>query len=104
MDMTATSWAPADTFGNRLALLRHELHLTLEEAADRCGLKRATWRTWELGISHPRNMAEVVDQIAAGLARDGQEVNRAWLAWGDKARSDYTCNRYDSFPTGLAAA
>lgn len=68
---------PSDTFGNRLAVMRHELGLTLEEAADRAGLKRATWRTWERGISKPRDMAAVVTKIAGTF-----EYDAMWLMWG----------------------
>lgn len=80
--MTAT-WIPADTFGARLVRLRHAARLTIEEAADSCGIKRATWRAWELEVNTPRDMAGVVDKVAHGLAREGLEVNRLWLMWGD---------------------
>ena len=68
---------PGDTFGNRLALVRHELGLTLEEAADRAGMKRATWRTWEKGLAKPRDMVSVVQQVADAFGYDAQ-----WLAFG----------------------
>lgn len=72
----ASGRVPSDTFGNRLAVMRHELGLTLEEAADRAGLKRATWRTWEHGAK-PRDMARVVRQIEDAFGYDA-----VWLMWG----------------------
>jgi transcriptional regulator with XRE-family HTH domain len=71
------SRVPGDTFGNRLALMRHELGLSLDEAADRAGLKRATWRTWEKGLAKPRDMIAVVNNIADAFGYDAQ-----WLAFG----------------------
>lgn len=56
--------------------MRHELGLTLEDAADQAGLKRATWRTWEHGAK-PRDMARVVRQIEAAFGYDA-----IWLMWG----------------------
>lgn len=57
--------------------MRHELGLSLEEAADRAGLKRPTWRAWERGLAKPRDMATVVRAI--GEAFDYDEL---WLMWG----------------------
>lgn len=57
-------------------MLRKELGLTTEQAADRCGLNRATWQTWEHGAS-PRNMAAVVAAITLATG-----VDRDWLMWG----------------------
>lgn len=70
------NWIPADTFGSRLALVRHGLELSQLEAAEACGLSAPTWSTWERGAS-PRNMAAVVDAIHRGL-----HVDRDWLMWG----------------------
>lgn len=73
----AARWIPRDTFAARLALLRIELgNLTVEDAAQRCGLNRATWQTWERGSS-PRNMSAVVAKIALATGAD-----RDWLMWG----------------------
>lgn len=58
--------------------MRHELGLTLEDAADQAGLKRATWRTWEHGAK-PRDMAQVVRQIEAAFGYDP-----VWLMWGGR--------------------
>jgi len=74
--MATTAWVPEDTFGGRLLLLRHSLGLTSEQIAEKCGLNRASWNTWEHGVS-PRNMAEVVEKIHQGTGAD-----RGWLMWG----------------------
>ena len=69
-------WVPGDTFAARLILLRRELGLTTDELADLCGIKRATWSTWERGAA-PRKMGAVVAQIALATG-----VSRDWLMWG----------------------
>ena len=69
-------WVPADTFGARLMLLRHQLGLSTEEIAGRCDLKTPTWSTWERGAS-PRNMPGVVARITLATG-----VDRDWLMWG----------------------
>ena len=71
------TWVPRDTFARRLVDIRHEKRLTVEQAAEVTGLSGATWSTWERG-SHPRNMAQVVAQIALAL-----RVDRDWLMWGE---------------------
>lgn len=73
-------WIPEDTFASRLILIRRQLDLTTEEAAERCGLKAPTWNTWENGTV-PRGMDSVVQAISAGLG-----VNRDWLIWGASSR------------------
>lgn len=76
-DMSAQPhWVPTDTFGGRLILLRHQLGLTIEEAAERTGQKPATWSTWERG-SMPRSMAAIVAAISLATG-----VSREWLMWG----------------------
>lgn len=74
--MTTASWIPADTFASRLIEVRRALGLTVEQAADRCGLKRPTWGSWESGAL-PRNMAAVVARIALATG-----VDRDWLMFG----------------------
>lgn len=71
------SWIPVDSFGHRLVLVRHELGLTQQEAADRCGIQRATWGFWEAKGASPRRMHEVVATISNVLG-----VDRHWLMWG----------------------
>lgn len=75
-------WVPATSFGSRLLLVRHAKRITVDEAAARCGLKSATWSTWEHGAS-PRNMAQVVESIHVGLG-----VSREWLMWGRSRNGD----------------
>lgn len=67
---------PSDTFATRLLIARSQRDMTQQQAADACGINRATWALWE-GGSSPRNMADVVMKIAAGLG-----VDRDWLLWG----------------------
>lgn len=73
----STTWVPASTFGSRLAEARRVARLSVEEAALACGLKHAAWSMWEREDSSPRNMAEVVEKIEAGLG-----VDRNYLMWG----------------------
>lgn len=74
-------WVPEDTFGNRLALLRNQLQLNLEEAASACGIPRATWASWENGRK-PHNLTEKVELIHRGL-----RVNRMWLLLGAEGQN-----------------
>lgn len=80
--MTA-SWAPPATFAARLRDARENLDLTIEEAAERCGLSPSTWSTWERGAK-PRGMDYVVERICEGLAYEGVPLDRAWLMWGSR--------------------
>lgn len=84
-NMTATTspgpWVPPDTFAHRLRTLRHELGLTVEEIARECGLKPATWSTWENGRK-PHDLPAVANKIY-----DGTGVDRDWLVWGVKTGS-----------------
>lgn len=68
---------PADTFSARLMLARmHAGHLSIREAADRCGLNYASWANWEQG-KRPRDLLAVVAAIS-----DGLEINHDWLLFG----------------------
>lgn len=67
---------PRDSFALRLVAMRHELDLSQDAAAERCGLKASTWATWENG-ARPRAMNDVVEKIADGLGFD-----RGWLMFG----------------------
>lgn len=69
-----------ETFGDRLALLRHHLGLSRKAAADKCGLDDASWANWEGGKTRPRDFPRVVEAI-----HDGLRANVDWLMWG---RSD----------------
>lgn len=73
--MSTKHAVPADTIGNRLILARAMAgHLSIREAAQRCGLGRGAWQNWERG-GHPP--VEAVVSIAAHL-----EVDFDWLARG----------------------
>lgn len=68
---------PADTFANRLRLLRlADGDSSVLEMAAKCGIPVPTWRTWEHGAL-PRDMPKVVRQI-----HDATGVDMAWLMWG----------------------
>lgn len=80
--MATAYWSPEDSFAQRLRAIRRHLELSQEEAADRCGVNRKTWASWELGSS-PRNMASVVMEISRGLCdQSGRMVDPHWLMWG----------------------
>ena len=68
---------PADTFGVRLMLVRaHAGHMTVKDAADKCGLNYGSWSNWERG-KMPRDLLDVVEAIAEGLG-----IDRDWLLHG----------------------
>lgn len=74
-----TTWIPSlptETFGQRLRVMRLARDLSIETAAEACGLPAVTWRTWEKGAK-PRDMASVVRKI-----QDAMGVDRDWLMWG----------------------
>lgn len=73
---TQPQWVPEDTFGTRLVVVRRQLGLSVEEMAEKCGQKPATWSTWERGAA-PRGMAAVVAAISLATG-----VSREWLMWG----------------------
>lgn len=68
---------PADTFAHRLMLARaHAGHLSIREAADRCGLGRGAWTYWEKG-GMPLDLDYVIEKISETL-----DVDPVWLALG----------------------
>lgn len=68
---------PADILMVRLAIARmHAGHLTIREAAERCGLNYASWSNWEQG-AQPRNFLDVIEAISVGL-----DVDHNWLMYG----------------------
>lgn len=68
---------PADTFAARLMLARmHAGHLTIQDAAEKCGLINQSWSNWEKGMK-PRDLVEVTQAISEGLG-----VDRDWLLFG----------------------
>lgn len=72
-----TLGVPADTFANRLILARAQAgHLSIREAADKCGIGRGAWTNWEKG-AQPADYDELVDVIATEL-----ECDPCWLRDG----------------------
>lgn len=68
---------PQDTFAVRLAAVRiFAGNLTIQQAAERCGLVDQSWSNWERGVN-PRDKSDVVAAISAAL-----EIDRDWLMWG----------------------
>lgn len=68
---------PQDTYAHRLMLARaHAGHLSIREAAARCGLNHASWANWEKGTAS-RTQVDDVDAIAEAL-----EIDREWLLRG----------------------
>lgn len=83
-------WTPEDTFGTRLAIVRQRMHWNVSEAARECGLKGATWATWEDLGTLPRNLYEVCHKISE---RTGCSYN--WLLQGGPLASpDGVRNRW----------
>lgn len=68
-------WIPRNTFAARLLLVRHELGISQEEAAAKCGLDDGSWSNWENGTI-PRQQGKVVQTISEALG-----VDREWLIW-----------------------
>lgn len=68
---------PADSFAVRLVLARfHAGRLSIEKAAERCGLNSGNWVRWEDG-ARPRDKVEVAHAVASGLG-----MNFNWLLLG----------------------
>ena len=75
--VTSQRLVPADTFAGRLMISRlHAGNLTIQEAAQRCGLVDQSWSNWEHGRL-PRDRVEIVEAISEGL-----NVDRDWLMYG----------------------
>lgn len=69
---------PTDSFAHRLLLVRAQSgHLTVKDAAEKCGLNAAAWAKWELRGSLPRDIVDVANAIADGLG-----IDRDWLLHG----------------------
>jgi hypothetical protein len=74
-----SNWKP-DTaaFGARLALVRWQLNYNQKEAAIACGVPAASWRSWEVDGSMPRDLVAIATLIAERTGCD-----RLWLLMGD---------------------
>ncbi|OZF28478.1 hypothetical protein CH296_18895 [Rhodococcus sp. 14-2496-1d] len=76
--MSDMGWVPeADTFGARLALVRHRMKWNAKEAALACGVPQGSWREWELRERLPRDFAGAASKIAATTGCD-----EYWLITG----------------------
>lgn len=68
---------PEDSYAHRLMLARaHAGHLSIREAAEKCGLNYASWANWERG-TRSRTMVEDAEAISEGLG-----IDRDWLLHG----------------------
>jgi DNA-binding XRE family transcriptional regulator len=67
---------PADTFGNRLLLVRKMLGLSQREAAEQTGLNYGSWSNWENGMK-PADALGVIDAICWTFS-----IDREWLTFG----------------------
>jgi transcriptional regulator with XRE-family HTH domain len=68
---------PVDSFAHRLMLARaHAGHLSIREAAERCGFGRGAWTNWEKGTV-PLDLEYVAEVIAEKLG-----VDETWLVIG----------------------
>lgn len=75
---TPGPWVPTvDTFGSRLALVRHRLGWNVKEAARECGVPAASWRSWEMDGGEPRNRVTIGKAIATRTGCD-----YLWLVHG----------------------
>ncbi len=73
---------PADTFANRLILARAQAgHISIREAAEKCGLGRGAWTNWEKGAK-PEGFEDLTALIAEKL-----HCQLGWLRNGGALRS-----------------
>lgn len=80
----ARGGVPRDTFPTRLRLARiHAGDVSIEVAAQRCGVKPATWSTWERAVHKPPHYEAMVRAIATGLG-----VDEDWLRDGGPLAPD----------------
>lgn len=69
---------PIDSFGVRLRVARfHAGDISIERASELCGVKPATWSTWERNLHRPPHFDAMVKALAGGLG-----VDEAWLRDG----------------------
>ena len=92
------NWRPEDEFALRLRMMRARLGLSVEEISARCGVKMATWSSWERGTA-PRGMNRIVERIAAATG-----VDRDWLMWGGSLWPPSTKWLIPSAPSASSAA
>jgi transcriptional regulator with XRE-family HTH domain len=78
----------------RLRIVRFDLGLSVDQAAELCDVAPATWTKWEHG-TQPRTLVRVIERISAATG-----IDREWLMWGG-ALSPST--KWYSRPLGTAA-
>lgn len=79
---TEQGWVPVvDSFGARLALLRHHCGWNLKQAAIECGVPAQSWRQWEVAGRRPHDYVDVCKRIAQRTNADMH-----WLAFGSTPR------------------
>ena len=77
-DVVSTMTAPTlDTFGARLALVRHIHGWNMREAAIACGFPPGTWADWELRGRRPRDFVDACRRIS-----ERADVPIDWLVFG----------------------
>lgn len=79
---------PVDSLANRLMLARaHAGHISIREAADKCGFGRGAWTNWEKGTM-PVDLDYVIEVISEKLG-----VDPVWLADGGALSEPETSRR-----------
>lgn len=79
-DMSTQAVIPTlDTFGARLAAVRHLRGWNQKEAALACGVPYSSWRAWELEGTRPRDVVTICQAIATHTGVDG-----LWLLTGSR--------------------
>lgn len=64
-------------------------HLSIRDAADKCGIGRGAWTNWEKG-ARPVEMVEIATAISEGLG-----VDRDWLIFGGPLAKPEAARRRD---------
>lgn len=72
---------PADTFANRLRILRHDLDISAIQLSEMTGFSHASISNWERG-ARPHKLLEVVERIAEVTGIDRDWLLWGWAAWG----------------------
>ena len=75
--MTAATWIPEETFGDRINLLRRRKKITTREMAEVLGCSQKAIVYWEHG-SVPKNMRQIVLKLS-----NEYHVDPIWLMWGE---------------------
>lgn len=76
VEAPAVPWVPEDTYGDRLARIRRQMHWNVSQAAEACGVSHQSWRNWEAG-GQPSKLMQTTRQIA-----DASGCDPNWLLLG----------------------